>query len=241
MSSIWARKVTATAIALAALALPACSHTVSGTATTKLNPLDAALDGVTPADPVPTDNPLEGFLPNGGRIATEPRPSRSQPLPATPDAAVKAVVQFWRGKNMPLTVRVLEAEAPLVCDAQAHPNTPAMQCDTTVLVDEAWVKNTPLTSIEFAMAHEVGHHILRELGWSGDLESAPRMGTEMRSELASDCLAGVYETSTGMSTADIETAVQGTGVPFSQIRVDAVHAGLNATDPMQCIDRYAAG
>jgi hypothetical protein len=227
------------AIAVAALALPACSHTISGTATTKLTPLDAVIDGVTPADRVPADDPLEGFLPNGGRIATEPRPSRSQPLPTTPDAAVKAVVQFWRGKNMPLTVRVQEAEAPLVCDAQVHPNTPAMQCDTVVLVDEAWVKNTPLTSIEFAMAHEVGHHILRELGWSGDLESAPRIGTEMRSELASDCLAGVYEKSTGMSTNDLDAAVRGTGVPFSPVRMEAVHAGLDVTDPMQCIDRVA--
>lgn len=243
MSSTWTRRSAVAIAVAAALGLPGCSHTISGTAATTLTPLDAVLDGVTPADPVPTDSPLEGFLPNGGKIRTR---ENSRSLPVSMDAAVQNTVKFWRAKGMSLTVRSEAARSPLVCGTTAYPTTPAVGCadSPTVKFDTEWeqslLANKPygVVALEITAAHEVGHKIQDKQGLVGDLNDAPRLGVTSAAETSADCLAGVYMKSTGVTTEDLDRALALTALAGTPVREQAFREGLSESNPPNCIDKY---
>lgn len=241
LMSTWTRKVTVAVIALAALVLPGCSHTISGTATTKLTPLDAALDGATPADRVPHDSPLEGFLPHGGQIRT-----RESPPVASMEEAVQNTVGFWRTKqHLPLAVRVEPTAAPITCATSARPGAHAAFCDGSVIrYDAAWadalLADPPYgaVALEIVAAHEVGHVVLHHLGFGGDLDRSPRVGIMNANEVSADCLSGVYMKSTSTPVGDLDQALPLTALGGNVVREQAFHDGLSETNPQRCIDRY---
>lgn len=238
--SRWTRKVTATAIAAAALMLPACSHTISGTATTKLTPLDAALDGATPADRVPHDSPLEGFLPHGGEIRT-----RETPRVASMEEAVDRTVKFWRTKqHLPLAVPVEPTAAPIACATSTRPGAHATFCDGSIIrYDAAWADGLlaaphGAVALEIVAAHEVGHAVQYHLGFDGDLDRSPHVGIMNATEVAADCLSGVYMKSTNTPVGDLDQALPLTALGGNVVREQAFHDGLAETNPQRCIDRY---
>lgn len=242
MSSIWARRTTAVAVALAALVLPACSHTISGTASTKLTPLDAALDGVTPADPVPTDSPLEGYLPNGGKIRT-----RENPRVASMDEAVQNMVTFWRGKGILLNVRTEASQSPLVCDTTMFPTAHAVGCgddSTDIKYDADWERRLladppyGVVALEITAAHEVGHAIQAVRGFSADLHDAPLIGSTNAAETSADCLAGFALAAKGVPTADLDRALPLTALGGTAVREEAFHEGMTTTDFKSCVNKY---
>ncbi|MGV0624582.1 hypothetical protein [Mycolicibacter minnesotensis] len=229
------------ALAVAALVLPACSHTVNGTATTKLTPLDAALDGVTPADPVPTDNPLEGYLPNGGKVRT-----REYSHAASMDEAVQNTVAFWRSKGLSLTVRTEAAPSPLTCEKTMFPTAHAVRCDdiSTIKYDMDW-EHSLLTdppygavALEITAAHEVGHAIQAARGFSGDLHDAPLVGSTNAAETSADCLAGFALAAKGVPTADLDKALPLTALGGTAVREEAFHEGMTTTDFKSCVNKY---
>lgn len=240
MSSIWARRTTVAIAVAAALVLPGCSHTVGGTATTKLNPLDAVIDGVTPADPVPHDSPSEGFLPNGGQIRT-----RERPPVASMEEAVDRTVKFWRSKqHLPLAVPVEPTAAPIACATHTNPGAHAAFCDGSVIrYDAAWADGLlaaphGAVALEIVAAHEVGHVVLHHLGFGGDLDRSPRVGIMNANEVSADCLSGVYMKSTRAPVEDLDQALALTALGGNVVREQAFHDGLTETNPQRCIDRY---
>lgn len=246
--SRWTRKAIASAIAAAALALPSCSHTVTGTAIPKSDPIDAVISGeATPniAAPTPTPNdPFDAFPPGGKLAEGTPRSLGSMPPPHTMSEAVQRTVSFWRTKSLPMVVRTEAAQSPLGCNAQTSDAANATFCNGTVIYDSAWANgllNAPphgVVALEIVAAHEVGHAVQYDLGFDGDLDKSPYVGTMNAQEVAADCLSGVYMKSTGVPTADLDRALALTALGGNAVREQAFHNGLVETNPQNCIDRF---
>jgi predicted metalloprotease len=95
-----------------------------------------------------------------------------------------------------------------------------------------------VVALEIVAAHEVGHAVQYHLGFDGDLDKSPYVGTMNAQEVAADCLSGVYMKSTGIPTTDLDRALALTALGGNVVREQAFHEGLVETNPQNCMDRF---